>query len=296
MLPSLRCRHYRFLLGIGVPGLVFVCFGVPAFIVTVRAHRNSKALNCGFPTGQGCSTVNTTPAVQPPSDPPRCGCAAHDEAPVPEPPGDGRGHPAIRVRACAALQLTRCLRGVWTTPDEISIPPGSCSTGIIIGRRGGVRFAPCVHFTSFPSRQLFSSLLSPLCELHPYKSPGRAPRWASRSLKSSPPICAEAVILLRKIAVISSTVFLVGGDTKTVTLLLLVLLGILVTSVLLQVRKSGPGGVAHTLKEVGLVCLSNARPNWCRIVPPVLLQALYRPYSNAVLFKCAIQRMFACRK
>lgn len=58
----------------------------------------------------------------------------------------------------------------------------------------------------------------------------------------------EAVIMMRKLCVVATTVFLVGGDEQSVTLELLVLLGIL-------------GGSLY-------------------------LQMLFRPHNSVLLFRC----------
>lgn len=49
----------------------------------------------------------------------------------------------------------------------------------------------------------------------------------------------EAVVMLRKLAAIGTTVWLIGGDENTVSLQLTVLTGIFVGSMLLQARLPG---------------------------------------------------------
>lgn len=51
--------------------------------------------------------------------------------------------------------------------------------------------------------------------------------------------------MVRKLATIATTVFLVGGDTQTVMLELLVLFGILIASLLLQARTRGSLVATH---------------------------------------------------
>lgn len=62
----------------------------------------------------------------------------------------------------------------------------------------------------------------------------------------------QAVVMGRKLAVVTTTVFLVGGDEQTAMLEVLVLVGILIISVLLQI--------------------------------------IFRPHHNSRLFRCAAQR------
>lgn len=86
------------------------------------------------------------------------------------------------------------------------------------------------------------------CESQLRRDESRPSGPPARRWRSHLRLCAlalfrrEAVIMLRKLCVVSTTVFLVAGDEQTVMLQLLVLIGVLGTALVLQVRRGGIRG------------------------------------------------------
>lgn len=101
----------------------------------------------------------------------------------------------------------------------------------------------------------------------------------------------EALVMIRKLAAIGTTVFLIGGEEHTVSLQLIVLTGIFVGAMLLQARAAftceylGLGGDQHCR-----LC-HNAPLTGPLSFPP---QTIFRPHSSRILFRLEILGLLGC--